>query len=173
MKKVAEFIEGTFIDYKGDEREYTICALSCPIEEGDDKASDSEVKQLRLGIAVRRDGDEYVRGIGMAEAERKAKENPFSVLRADTLGVINSTMVQAVLEQEAEFFEKNPGKYLAAYKADAERYFFELELEEKRQSLSPRMKEVHDYLLTAPDWELEILSECLQYDAELQRRGEL
>ena len=35
------------------------------------------------------------------------------------------------------------------------------------------MKEVHDYLLTAPDWELEILSECLQYDAELQRRGEL
>ena len=37
MKKVAEFIEGTFIDYKGDKREYTICALSCPIEEGDDK----------------------------------------------------------------------------------------------------------------------------------------
>lgn len=36
MKKVAEFIEGTFIDYKGDEREYTICALSCPVEEGDD-----------------------------------------------------------------------------------------------------------------------------------------
>lgn len=166
MKKVAEFIEGTFIDYKGDEREYTICALSCPIEEGDDNASDTEVKQLRLGIAVRRDGDEYVRGIGITEAERKAKENPFTILRADT-------MVQAVLEQEAEFFEKNPGKYLAAYKADAERYFFELELEEKRQSLSPRMKEVHDYLLTAPDWELEILSECLQYDAELQRRGEL
>lgn len=173
MKKVAEFIEGTFIDYKGDEREYTICALSCPIEEGDDNASDTEVKQLRLGIAVRRDGDEYVRGIGMTEAERKAKENPFTILRADTCGVINSTMVQAVLEQEAEFFERNPGKYLAAYKADAERYFFELELEEKRQSLSPRMKEVHDYLLTAPDWELEILSECLQYDAELQRRGEL
>ena len=173
MKKVAEFIEGTFIDYKGDEREYTICALSCPIEEGDDNASDTEVKQLRLGIAVRRDGDEYVRGIGMAEAERKAKENPFSVLRSDTCGVINSTMVQAVLEQEAEFFESNPDKYLAAYKADAERYFFELELEEKRQSLSPRMKEVHDYLLTAPEWELEILIECLMYDAELQRRGEL
>lgn len=173
MKRKPEFIEGTFIDYKGDEREYTICALSCPIEEGDDSASDTEVKQLRLGIAVRRDGDEYVRGIGMTEAERKAKENPFTILRADTCGVINSTMVQAVLEQEAEFFERNPGKYLAAYKADAERYFFELELEEKRQSLSPRMKEVHDYLLTAPDWELEILSECLQYDAELQRRGEL
>ena len=27
MKKVAEFIEGTFIDYKGDEREYTILSL--------------------------------------------------------------------------------------------------------------------------------------------------
>ena len=71
MKKVAEFIEGTFIDYKGDEREYTICALSCPIEEGDDNASDTEVKQLRLGIAVRRDGDEYVRGIGITEARQK------------------------------------------------------------------------------------------------------
>lgn len=82
MKKVAEFIEGTFIDYKGDKREYTICALSCPIEEGD--------------------GDEYVRGIGMAEAERKAKENPFSVLRADTLGVINSTVVHRL------FLNKKP-----------------------------------------------------------------
>ena len=138
MKKVAEFIEGTFIDYKGDEREYTICALSCPIEEGDDNASDTEVKQLRLGIAVRRDGDEYVRGIGITEAERKAKENPFTILRADTCGVINSTMVQVVLEQEAEFFEKNPGKYLAAYKADAERYFFELELEEKTSKSEPK-----------------------------------
>ena len=110
MKKVAEFIEGTFIDYKGDKREYTICALSCPIEEGDDKASDSEVKQLRLGIAVRRDG---------------------------------------------------------------ERYFYELELEEKRQKMSKKMQDIHDYLLIAPDWELEILIECLMYDAELQRKGKL
>lgn len=153
MKKVAEFIEGTFIDYKGDKREYTICALSCPIEEGD--------------------GDEYVRGIGMAEAERKAKENPFSVLRSDTLGVINSTVVQAILEQEAEFFERNPGKYIKAYRKDAERYFYELELEEKRRKMSKKMQEVHDYLLTAPEWELEILIECLMYDAELQRKGEL
>lgn len=158
MKKVAEFIEGTFIDYKGDKREYTICALSCPIEEGDDKASDSEVKQLRLG---------------MAEAERKAKENPFSVLRADTLGVINSTVVQAILEQEAEFFENNPGKYIKAYRKDAERYFYELELEEKRQKMSKKMQDIHDYLLIAPDWELEILVECLMYDAELQRKGKL
>lgn len=173
MKKVAEFIEGTFVDYKGDKREYTICALSCPIEEGDDKASDSEVKQLRLGIAVRRDGDEYVRGIGMAEAERKAKENPFSVLRSDTCGVINSTMVQAILEQEAEFFENNPGKYIKAYNDDAERYFYELELEEKRQKMSKKMQDIHDYLLVAPDWELEILVECLMYDAELQRKGKL
>lgn len=173
MKKVAEFIEGTFIDYKGDKREYTICALSCPIEEDDDEASDSEVKQLRLGIAVRRDGDEYVRGIGMAEAERKAKENPFSILRSDTCGVINSTMVQAILEQEAEFFENNPGKYITAYRNDAERYFYELELEEKRQKMSEKMQNIHDCLLIAPDWELEILIECLRYDAELQRRGKL
>lgn len=151
MKKVAEFIEGTFIDYKGDKREYTICALSCPIEEG----------------------DEYVRGIGMAEAERKAKENPFSVLRSDTCGVINSTMVQAILEQEAEFFENNPGKYIKAYRKDAERYFYELELEEKRQKMSKKMQDIHDYLLIAPDWELEILVECLMYDAELQRKGKL
>lgn len=173
MKKVAEFIEGTFIDYKGDEREYTICALSCPIEEGDELASDTEVKQLRLGIAVRRDGDEYLRGIGMTEAERKAKENPFTVLRADTCGVINSTMVQAVLEQEAEFFESNPGKYLAAYNVDAEKYYYELELDEKRQSMSPKMKEIHDYLLTTSEEELDILAECLLYAAELQNKGRL
>lgn len=163
MKKVAEFIEGTFIDYKGDEREYTICALSCPIEEGDDKASDSEVKQLRLGIAVRRDGDECVRGIGMVEAERKAKENPFSILRSDTCGVINSTMVQAILEQEAKYFEKNPGKYLKSYNTDRSVYVYEQYILELRDSLSPKAKEFHDWILTADEEELDILDECLGY----------
>ena len=82
-------------------------------------------------------------------------------------------MVQAILEQEAEFFENNPGKYIKAYRKDAERYFYELELEEKRQKISKKMQDIHDYLLIAPDWELEILVECLMYDAELQRKGKL
>nr|DAN43815.1 MAG TPA: hypothetical protein [Caudoviricetes sp.] len=171
MKKRTEFYEGIFVDFKGGEREYTIAAVSCLIDENDESAGDAEVKQLRLGIAVRREGDEYSRGIGMAEAERKAMENPFTVLRADTLGVINQPVVEAVLKQEAEFFEKNPGKYLAAYNKDKEEYFLDLEMEKLRNELSPMAKQVHDYLLTAPEEEIRKLGECVIYDIMKQQRG--
>lgn len=46
-------------------------------------------------------------------------------------------------------------------------------LRKKRQKMSKKMQDIHDYLLIAPDWELEILVECLMYDAELQRKGKL
>lgn len=171
MKKRTEFYEGTFIDFKGEEREYTIAAVSCSIDENDESASDTEVKQLRLGIAVRREGDEYSRGIGMAEAERKAMENPFTVLRADTAGIINQPMVEAILEQEAEFFEINPGKYLASYNKDKKEYFADLEMDERRKNLSPKAKEIHDYLLTATEDEIRELGECVIYDALKQQKG--
>ena len=36
---------GTFVDFKGNKREYTMCAISLPISETDDNAGNDEVKQ--------------------------------------------------------------------------------------------------------------------------------
>lgn len=174
MKKKIVFKEGTFEDFKGNIREYTICAISDGIAENDDLASDSQVKQLRLGISVRREGDEYDRGIGFTEAQRKATNQPFTILHADTAGVINSTVVSAILEQEGKYFENNPGKYITSYNKDRDIFEYELYLDELREQLSPKAKEVHDFIIAqATDEDLVILAECLMYDMEKVSKGQL
>lgn len=172
MKKVV-FKEGTFIDFKGNKREYTMCAISLPISETDDKAGYDEVKQLRLGIAVRREEDEYMRGIGMAEAEKKSMENPFDIVRSTTTGVINQKVVEAILEQEGEFFEQNPGKYLAAYNSDKQEWEDGQEVEAIYESLPEEAKKVHEYLTTASeevlrDLAISVTWTCLQNQKYIQ-----
>lgn len=164
MKKVV-FKEGTFIDFKGNEREYTMCAVSLPISESDDNAGCDEVKQLRLGIAVRGEGDEYMRGIGMTEAEKKAMENPFNIMRSTTTGVINQSVVEAILEQEGKFFEQNPGKYLATYSSDKQEWEDEQEAKAIYESLPEEAKKVHNYLVTAPDEVLRDLAISVAFTA--------
>lgn len=172
MKKIV-FKEGTFVDFKGNKREYTMCAISLPISETDDNAGNDEVKQLRLGIAVRREGDEYVRGIGMTEAERKAMENPFNIIRSTTVGVINQEVVESILNQEGKFFEANPGKYLATYSADKMNWEDEQKVKEIYKSLPEEAKKVHEYLVTASDEVLKDLAICVTWSCSQNEKGEL
>lgn len=163
-KKKVVFYEGTFIDFKGLEREYTMAAISCPIFENEE-AADDEVKQLRLGIGVRHEGDEYMRGIGMVEAEKKAMEAPFAIIRVTQPGIINEESVNAILKQEAEFFEVNPGKYLKNYNKDWNDYKENLRMKEVYDSLPKEAKEVHKYLLTADEDIVDDLFDYIEYTA--------
>lgn len=172
MKKVV-FKEGTFIDFKGNKREYTMCAISLPISETDDAAGDDEVKQLRLGIAVCREGDEYVRGIGMTEAERKAMENPCNIIRATTLGIINQEVVESILNQEGKFFESNPGKYLASYNADKQDWEDEQKVRAIYKDLSEDAKKVHEFLISSSNEVLTNLAICVTWSHLNKRKVNL
>ena len=171
MREKIEFLEGEFVDFKGNVREYTMAAISCPISEDDEYAGDDEVKQLRLGLAVRREGDKYVRGIGMVEAERKARENPFGILRVNMPGLINTEVVLSVLEQEASFFEGNPGKYIAAYNQEAEDYRIACKVNEIYEGLSKEAKAAHEYMLTSTEEEFQDLATCVIYSSLQNKKG--
>ena len=120
-------IKGQFVDYRGETRDYTMVAVSIPYKEtaqfgpfGLYGCMPVE-KVLTIGVAVRcnRDADN---GMGARIAYGKAVKNMDHTILASHSGLINTTMVGALLQQEAAFFEKDPGMYLKGYDNDRRRY---------------------------------------------------
>ena len=124
-----------FVDNKGIEREFILAAVSVDLNSckdidvtdcyvnlyGDlDYTQYSMAKVLCLGIAVRRPEDEFDENLGMTIAKGKALktlENPKKgkLIFVSDSGLINTKMVQALLEQEALYFKRDPRCYISGY----------------------------------------------------------
>ena len=82
-------------------------------------------KMLAIGVAVRCNRDKDL-GLGEYIAYGKALRNASSgtghVMFVSHGGMINTKMVRALLEQEAEHFAKDPGSYIKGYNIDRDRY---------------------------------------------------
>lgn len=115
MKTRTTFISDTFTDFAGLKRIFTICAIS---EEIDSLG----YKGLQLGISVQNPLDSHNAELSKKIAEGKAIKKPFGKLVSDNTGFINSKVVNALLEQECEYFKNNPGKYIAGYNKDLKLY---------------------------------------------------
>lgn len=117
-------VSGQFVDYAGNTRDYTMVAVSVPTSMVLANWTGYRMceKVLTIGIAVRsvQDNDN---GMGVRIAYGKALKKADHVLAVTHEGMINTTMVDALLAQEASYFEKNPGMYLAGYNDDKERWY--------------------------------------------------
>lgn len=135
MEKVVYKV-GNFVDFTGKTREFIFAAVSVETPT-DDYGSlvvdltdpfdhfDKEVKKtLRIAVAVQNSKDEVNTELGKRIAYGKAMKDKscFSKLHSTDKGLINRTVVEAVLEQESKFFKDNPGKYLKGYNKDKEAY---------------------------------------------------
>lgn len=124
-----------FIDNNGIEREFILAAVSIDLYKersldvtnsyatiyGSDYYKDFYLsKVLCLGIAVRRPEDKFDEKLGMTIAKGKALkalQNPKKgkLIFVSDPGLINTKMVQALLEQEALYFKRDPRCYIASY----------------------------------------------------------
>lgn len=122
-----------FVDNKGIEREFILAAVSIDLRKQKNitysetviAASNGEVaytmeKVLCLGIAVRRVEDTFNEELGMKIALGKALKvisNPDKgkLIFVSDAGLINTKMVEALLEQEALYFKRDPGCYIKGY----------------------------------------------------------
>lgn len=120
-----------FIDNNGIEREFILAAVSLDVKKddldvisvvlfGDPSIFTPVSKVLCLGIAVRRPEDKYNEELGMRIAEGKALKvltNPSKgkLITVSDSGLVNTKMVQALLEQEALYFKRDPRSYIANY----------------------------------------------------------
>lgn len=167
MKK-AEYIVDSFKDFTGVERQFVMAAVSLHGEpdiyiEEDGDIIDNDEKVLSIGVSVCRPDDEFNETLGKTIAEGKATKYRNHALYAVDAGLINETMVKALLQQEAEYFKVNPGRYLAGYDRDAEKYHRSTRIESYIDTLSGEAETTFKYLTEASDEEMEKMAEAVNY----------
>ena len=122
-----------FVDDTGVEREFILAAVSIDLDKDNILSNayagvETETyygnypidKVLCIGIAVRRIEDVYNEALGMKIAEGKALKalthaNKGKLIFVSDSGLVNTRMVQALLEQEALYFKRDPRSYIAGY----------------------------------------------------------
>lgn len=136
VKNRVVFRNGVFTDYKGNQRQYIVAAVSertqnadgvCSmvIEDGDkpDEIIYSDtVKRLTLGFAICSPEDKWNEELGQTIALGKAVKRPSRVMWVSHAGMINTDVVNALIEQEMKFFENNPGSIIAGYDEAQRKY---------------------------------------------------
>jgi hypothetical protein len=127
------FKEDTFVDFSGKVRNFVFCAIST-----DEAPVPENFKALFLGVSVQNPRDEINNpelAKKIAEGKAIKARSRVGMLVSDCIGLINSKVVNALLEQEVEFFKNNPGKYIKGYKSDYQLYQKSNELYYKKYNI--------------------------------------
>ena len=124
-KERIEYLVDSFVDANGDERHFVVAAVSEVFTDDDEPTfvSDSDggiihevVKGLKLGFAICNPTDKFDEKLGITIAVGRARKNAEYALLASEMGYINTQLVKAFLQQEAEYFKHNPEYKIAGYK---------------------------------------------------------
>ena len=132
VKNRIEYRIGEFIDFAGRTRKYVVAAVSelidyacvTTVTHDVDITMDEVVKKLSLGFAICNPEDKWNEELGKKIALGKAMKRPARVMYASHAGMINTDVVNALINQEMKFFEKNPSAVIKGYEA-AERKWIE------------------------------------------------
>ena len=179
MKKYTDFFVDSFVDYQGIEHHFVVASLSQTLPKtekeffNDTDTSDAEVshyvmsytdydsyetakvlKSLSLGISICNPEDEFNVEVGKAKALARAKCST-PVLYATKPGVINTTMVKALMKQEAEYLKNNPDAYIKGYSAAEKKYEQHQKDLDTLANLTDEQLQFYEYMSTAPIEDLE------------------
>ena len=178
MKEHIEIFHDSFVDYKGLTHKFTIAAVSQDLpktakelnnfdEHWDNNEVTHEVniyvdeygtydyegtvsKALYLGIAICNPEDEFSYKVGEMKAIARAK-NSTPVLFARDRGIINSKMVKALLEQEADYIKDNPSKVIKGYNEMRDAYIKEQEMKQLPNTFSDFEKTAFEEIKKNPN----------------------
>lgn len=124
-KERIEYLVDSFVDANGDERHFVIAAISevftdinepSYVTDVDGCVIHEVVKGLKLGFAICNPTDKFDEKLGITIAIGRARKNAEYALVASEMGYINTRLVHAFLQQEAEYFKNNPEYKIAGYK---------------------------------------------------------
>lgn len=170
MKEHIEVINDSFVDYAGNTHHFTIAAVSSLLprttkEMGDESPVSNDglevihevgiyvedygtddylcnvTKVVRLGISMCNPTDEYDEKVGALKAIARARVNEPALLSVDP-GTINTKVVRALLEQEAEYLKHNPENFIVGYADMKARYEKRKEMEAIAENFSDVEKAV-------------------------------
>lgn len=186
MKEHAEFITDSFTDYAGKVHHFVIAAVSrplptcvCELDESPCGCEHADVsyevnqyiedygtgdfvgvvnKVLCIGISMCNPTDTFNEKVGALKAIARARKAQ-PVLYASESGIINTKVVKALLEQEAEYLKNNPEHFIPGYLDMRDRYLANKKMEEIKGNFSELENQVVEGLQKDPKF----LDKAMQY----------
>lgn len=168
MKDIAEYLINSFIDYKGEEHNVVICALSQTPEQGGDYNlmvcwSDGDTvdssedifhdvyRAVSIGIAIHNPVDKFDVAIGKKIALNRALKSDHPKFVSLDVGVVNSPLIRAYLHQEMQYVIANPEKFIPGYEEAKKRWEKHVALKKEVKSLNEKEKIVLEYATEGVD----------------------
>ena len=122
VKNRIEYRIGEFTDFAGRTRKYVVAAVSELVNCGcvttminTNLMMEEVVKKLSLGFAICNPNDEWNEELGKRIALGKAIKHPARVMYTSHAGMINTEVVNALINQEMKYAEKAPSTVFKGY----------------------------------------------------------
>lgn len=163
MREHVEALTDSFTDYAGKVHHFVIAAVSKDlikdespftiIAKLEDPVNAQAIieKELCIGISICNPEDKFDEQKGALKAISRAR-NSEAVIYVTHSGYINTKMVKALLEQEAEYLKQNPEKYIKGYDDAKKRYFEKQEMTKVGNNLSEIERIIVDKLIENPKY---------------------
>ena len=176
MKEKIEYKFGEFTDFSGQVRKFTVAAVSRVVNmlyiSSYDMAFNGNPcinKTLSIGIAICNPSDTYDEETGKRIAYNKAVSDGNSlVLYATSAGIINTKMVDALIDQEIDYFKNYPESHIQGYKTAERKYFDKqahcAEVFNLKQSLTASELDTVHYLKNITDEKRDIILKLISED---------
>lgn len=186
MKEHIEYIIDSFTDYAGKVHHFVLAAVSqnlptctCELEKNPSGYECAKVfydieeyiedygiseyfgtvkKVLRLGVSICNPTDTFNEKVGINKAIARAR-NATPTLFATTPGVINSTMVKALLQQEALYLKNSPENYIPGYIDMRDRYL----TKQKMEAMKKEFSELENQVVSGLQKDPKFLDNAMQY----------
>ena len=155
-KEVVEYLCDSFVDFMGKEHKFILCAVSRTNKDvgillNDDTFVDS-ARILTIGWSVCNTVDEFNEELGKEIAYKRAISDKFLPDIISTVpGIINTKLVMALLEQEAEYIKRDPNCIIPGYNDKAKKVQSENCATEAYNNLTADEKKVVDILKNTPN----------------------
>lgn len=137
-KKVQVFKVDSFVDFENKTRQFVMAAVSLESKETNEKV-------VSIGISVCNAEDTFNEELGKTIASGKAVKKWEHAIIANDRGMLSASIINALLDQEVKYFKSNPGRYLAGYDRQKEKYL-ESQSKQEEDSVSSTGKGIKKLL---------------------------
>lgn len=183
MKEYVDAIKDFFIDYAGNKHHFVIVTVSSEVDteladycmghvENKNFIIDCRgdiVKEVKVGISICNPEDKYDEKIGFLKALKRAKNSNDKILVTNK-GFINTKVIRAFLEQEAEYLKDNPEKYIKGYADTKARYLKRIEMEKLSDNFSELEHTIVNNVEENPKF-LDNVKTYLEWSKKCKKRG--
>ena len=105
-KEIIDYKVDSFIDFEGIERKFVVVAISS-------KHSDFK-RMISIGVSICHKDDEFDEEKGVNIAINHAKKSNLRMF-VTAAGMVSTKLVNTLIDQEIEYFKKNPASHISGY----------------------------------------------------------